>query len=167
MARLINGSDIAVMTATIPNNFTPLCAEFRIMSFRSQWKRNLGYAYAITSQTGDFIGIMDLFSNAVGDKELGYWIGKPYWGQGYATQAARAVLAEGFRTLDIPYIDAGYYADNPASGKVLAKLGFTSLDITSQLYSVARGKPFDGIELRLSRNSPMNNTESAINEALS
>jgi RimJ/RimL family protein N-acetyltransferase len=157
MAKLINGSTIPPMTASLPNNFTLLCAEFRIMRFRSEWRRQLSSAYAITTQNDGFIGIMDIFTNTAGDRELGYWIGEPYWGKGYATEAARTVLDEAFHTHNLPYIDAGYYADNPASGNVLRKLGFKERGITSTLYSIARGQRFEGIELRLERNSAMNN----------
>ncbi|HFB54543.1 MAG TPA: N-acetyltransferase [Hellea balneolensis] len=157
MAQLINGSTIPPMTASIPNVFTQLCAEFRIMRFRSQWRRQLGTAYAITTKNDGLIGIMDIFINAAGNRELGYWIGEPYWGKGYATEAARAVLDEAFRSSDLPYIDAGYYVDNPASGNVLRKLGFKERGVTNTLYSIARGQCFEGIELRLARNSAMNN----------
>ncbi len=57
------------------------------------------------------------------DVEIGYWLGQDYWGQGFATEAAEAILAlckeRGFRK-----ILSGHFADNPASGQVLKKLGF-------------------------------------------
>jgi ribosomal-protein-alanine N-acetyltransferase len=56
--------------------------------------------------------------------EMGYWLGRPYWGQGYATEAAAQVLAFGFRNLRAESIWAGWFHDNPASGRVLEKLGF-------------------------------------------
>src|ERR1700754_2539273 len=56
--------------------------------------------------------------------ELGYWYGKPYWRQGYATEAARRVLDFAFAELDAPSVWAGWFHDNPRSGNVLAKLGF-------------------------------------------
>jgi RimJ/RimL family protein N-acetyltransferase len=56
--------------------------------------------------------------------ELGYWLGKPFWGFGFATEAAREVLAFGFRNLRAEIIEAGWFHDNPASGRVLEKLGF-------------------------------------------
>jgi RimJ/RimL family protein N-acetyltransferase len=55
--------------------------------------------------------------------ELGYWLGKPFWGQGYATEAARCLARFAFETLDAPFVWAGWFHDNPASGHVLAKLG--------------------------------------------
>lgn len=59
--------------------------------------------------------------------ELGYWIGKPYWGCGYATEAARAVLAHGFDDLGLSGVHSGYYDGNERSRRVLEKLGFTSV----------------------------------------
>jgi len=55
--------------------------------------------------------------------ELGYWIGKPYWNQGYCTEAARAVIDFGFQQLDLNRIYAHHFVRNPASGRVLRKLG--------------------------------------------
>lgn len=55
--------------------------------------------------------------------ELGYWIGLPYWGQGYATEAAFAVVQYGFEALALQRIFASHVTANVASGKVLQKIG--------------------------------------------
>jgi ribosomal-protein-alanine N-acetyltransferase len=55
--------------------------------------------------------------------ELGYWLGHPYWGQGYATEAAREMLRYGFQDLGLHRIFASHFGHNPASGRVLRKLG--------------------------------------------
>jgi len=55
--------------------------------------------------------------------ELGYWLGVPYWGQGYATEAAREMLRYGFEELALHRIFASHFKHNPASGKILRKLG--------------------------------------------
>jgi RimJ/RimL family protein N-acetyltransferase len=57
--------------------------------------------------------------------ELGYWIGKPYWGKGYCTEAVGAMVEFGFTTLCLRKVFAEHFADNPASGRVLEKLGFS------------------------------------------
>ena len=57
--------------------------------------------------------------------ELGYWIGRPYWNQGYCTEAARAVLDFGFEQLGLNRIYASHFTRNPASGRVMQKLGMT------------------------------------------
>jgi len=70
--------------------------------------------------------------------ELGYWIGEPFWGQGYATEAARRVVRFAFEDLGAKEVRAGWYADNPASGRVLEKLGFR-YTTDEDLPSLARG----------------------------
>jgi len=55
--------------------------------------------------------------------ELGYWLGAPYWGQGYATEAAREMLRYGFEELGLHRIFASHFKHNPASGRILKKLG--------------------------------------------
>src|SRR5262249_48151677 len=55
--------------------------------------------------------------------ELGYWIGVPFWGHGYATEAARAVVGYGFENFDLNRIYAAHFVGNDASGKVLRKVG--------------------------------------------
>jgi [ribosomal protein S5]-alanine N-acetyltransferase len=55
--------------------------------------------------------------------EIGYWIGVPYWGNGYATEAARALLHYGFDQLKLNRIYASHFSNNPASGRIMAKLG--------------------------------------------
>lgn len=72
------------------------------------------------------------------DAELGYWIGRPYWGLGFATEASRAVV-EIAKTIGHKKLVASHFTDNPASGKVLRKLGFQSTGKTAQRQSNARG----------------------------
>ncbi len=55
--------------------------------------------------------------------ELGYWLGVPYWGMGYATEAAREMLRYGFEGLRLHRIFASHFKHNPASGRILTKLG--------------------------------------------
>ncbi|MGB5303829.1 MAG: GNAT family N-acetyltransferase, partial [Gemmatimonadota bacterium] len=56
--------------------------------------------------------------------ELGYWIGLPFWGRGYATEAVVAMVEYGFKELGLNRIFAHHLARNPASGRVLEKAGF-------------------------------------------
>lgn len=55
--------------------------------------------------------------------EMGYWIGVPYWGRGYATEAAAAMLRFAFLDLELHRVHAAYFSNNPASGRVMEKLG--------------------------------------------
>jgi RimJ/RimL family protein N-acetyltransferase len=75
-----------------------------------------------TLETGEFIGCIG-FVQTGNTAGLGYWIGRPYWNQGYATEAGRAVLDHA-RRLGVRTVLAETFLDNPASARVLSKLGF-------------------------------------------
>jgi RimJ/RimL family protein N-acetyltransferase len=74
-----------------------------------------------------------------GDVELGYWIAREHWGQGFAAEAAKAVVGVA-RALGHRKLVAGHYTDNPASGRVLRKVGFRPLGRIEQRYSKGRGR---------------------------
>lgn len=90
------------------------------------------------------IGIdkVEEFSDAI---EMGYWIARPYWGQGFATEAGFAVL-EIARSLGHDRVVASHFLDNPASGKVLNKLGFKPTGRVVARHSCARGKEAPTVE---------------------
>jgi RimJ/RimL family protein N-acetyltransferase len=83
-----------------------------------------------------------------GEAELGYWIARAHWGQGYATEAAGAVLRIA-RTLGHRRIMAGHFTDNPASGRVLGKLGFVPTGRITARHSLARGAQAQSVEYAL------------------
>lgn len=70
--------------------------------------------------------------------EFGYWLARPYWGRGYATEAGCALLANARHTLRLKRLVAGHFTDNPASGRVLAKLGFRPTGVTRLRWSAGR-----------------------------
>jgi RimJ/RimL family protein N-acetyltransferase len=70
--------------------------------------------------------------------ELGYWIAKPFWGRGYATEACTALIAIA-RSLGLERIEGSHFLDNPASGRVLEKLGFEPTGLIAPRLSCARG----------------------------
>ena len=72
---------------------------------------------------GVFMGGAGLHEDGTGCLELGYWLGRPFWGLGFATEAARRLVAHAFTGLGVERLHAGWFHDNPASGHVLAKLG--------------------------------------------
>ena len=80
--------------------------------------------------------------------ELGYWIARPYWGRGYATEAARGVI-EIARLLGHDGLEAGHFVDNPASGRVLRKLGFRPTGKVVPRFSCGRGEEADCVLLTL------------------
>lgn len=84
------------------------------------------------------VGACGLGRRPSGAVEMGYWIARPYWGRGFATEASRALI-DIARTLKLPRLEASHFVDNPASGRVLEKLGFIPTGLSAARYSCARG----------------------------
>src|SRR5690606_6543562 len=105
--------------------------------------------FARTRGQPRLVGGIGLARNDAGAVELGYWIDRPYWGLGYATEAGRAVVDMAFEGLRLESLDAGHYLDNPASARVLAKLGFKSTGRIADLHSQARGRAAPCQQMRL------------------
>lgn len=97
----------------------------------------------VESASGRVVGSCGIGEYA-GEPELGYWIARNAWGRGYATEAARGVI-EVAKLLGIRRLTAGHFADNPASGRVIRKLGFRPTG-TARRFSLARGCEVDSIE---------------------
>ena len=74
--------------------------------------------------------------------DLGYWIGKDYWGKGYATESSKKLLEYVLDKLDSPKIKSGYFVDNFSSWNVLKKLGFKEVRVEKR-YSVSNKKEMD------------------------
>ena len=74
--------------------------------------------------------------------ELGYWLGKDYWGKGYATESSKYLLKYALEKLDSPKIKSGYFIDNLPSGNVLKKLGFKEVGIEKR-YSDSHKKEME------------------------
>ncbi|HEX4295241.1 MAG TPA: GNAT family N-acetyltransferase [Rhizomicrobium sp.] len=101
--------------------------------------RGSDFAFAVTRKSDSaFAGMCGVHLREKGF-ELGYWLGRPHWGQGYATEAAAEVLAFAFRNLRADTVEAGWFQDNPASGRVLEKIGFRP-DGTGRRDCAARGE---------------------------
>lgn len=82
------------------------------------------------------------------ETELGYWIARTYWGQGYATEAGRAVI-DVARMLGHKRLVASHFLDNPASGAVLKKLGFVPTGRVVERHSCGRGEKAPTAEYEL------------------
>lgn len=84
------------------------------------------------------IGECGLARRPSGGVELGYWIARSHWGRGYATEACTSLI-DIARTLGLKRLEASHFLDNPASGRVLEKLGFKPTGLTAPRLSRARG----------------------------
>lgn len=90
--------------------------------------------------------------------ELGYWLAREHWGKGYATEAARSVISVA-RVLGHKRLIAGHFIDNPASGRVLRKVGFRPTGQIRSRFSQARGCQVDSIEHCLALDQPCDGNE--------
>ncbi|WP_141995109.1 GNAT family N-acetyltransferase [Bacillus sp. B4EP4a] len=83
------------------------------------------YEFAVTDKvTGEVFGAIALSNNkSFNQGEIAYWIGEPYWGNGYATEAAQSILQFAFEEKKLHKVFARYFSSNPASGKVIGKIG--------------------------------------------
>ncbi len=100
-------------------------AEAWIGTHQERFDKGESITLAIThDEQGYLIGSIGLTIAKEFDRaDLGYWIGKPYWNQGYCTEAAHAVVRYGFEVLGLNRITANHITRNPASGRVMQKIG--------------------------------------------
>jgi [ribosomal protein S5]-alanine N-acetyltransferase len=119
--------DVAKNLGRVPFPYSEADAHefFDRLKARSPDEFDLTFGIALKTDAA-YIGGCGVHLRDNGEFELGYWIGRPQWGRGYATEAARAVVQAAFAEPHIGAITAGHYFDNPPSGHVLAKLGFVS-----------------------------------------
>src|SRR5215469_12798628 len=110
------------------------------------------YTMAVTrAMDGAFLGIVSVHCHPTEPTvSLGYWYGRPHWGQGYATEAARPMLRFAFEDLGAEAVTSGFFVDNPASGRVLQKLGFSATG-RMQRPCVSRGHDVTSNRVQLTR----------------
>jgi len=112
--------EVASMTGTIPH---PYSEEMAVGWIQSLQGGEEGVAFAI-DRGGALIGCAGYRATERTHAEMGYWIGKPYWGMGYATEAAQALIVYAFQKENFAFLTVGHFKENPASARVIAKLGF-------------------------------------------
>ncbi len=120
---LANNYDVAKNLSKLPHPYTAQDAEDFVALSNETRAAGTDFNFAIARKPdGVFMGCIGLHLKD-GAFEFGYWLGQPYWGQGYATEAARRLVAHAFDDLAAQSVWAGWFHDNPRSGNVLAKLG--------------------------------------------
>jgi RimJ/RimL family protein N-acetyltransferase len=122
--RLAGAPEVALNTLLIPHPYPDGEAERWISTHDEAFQRG-DMPFAITmAEDQRLIGAIGLHSKPDHDRaEIGYWIGLPFWGKGFATEAASAMLRHAFETLSLHRIYAMHFTRNPASGRVLQKIG--------------------------------------------
>lgn len=145
---------VAEMTASIPHPYPPEAVEPFVFAMRKGNALGEHLALAITprSKPNELIGMIGAHRQATGVPFIGYWLGTPHWGKGYATEAVQGLIDTLFSLVDIPAIEADTRVINPASRRVLEKSGFRAEG--SFLKSLpARGGLFPCEQFRLDRST--------------
>lgn len=115
---------VAETTLNIPHPYGDGMAEQWIRTHQPDFEQGKSVTFAIAlHETDAVIGAISLRIERFNRASMGYWIGTPYWGKGYCTEAAQAVIAYGFNELELNKIYATYLPRNPASGRVMEKAG--------------------------------------------
>ena len=117
--------DVASTLTNMPHPYEDGMAEEWMRACSAKFEKDEALNFAITLKADkNLIGGIELRIDPENENgELGYWIGKPHWNHGYATEASRAVVAHGFEVLKLNRIYAYHFKRNPASGRVLEKVG--------------------------------------------
>ena len=122
---IVSDREIAYTTAHIPHPYPEGMAAEWIDRITSRWATGESAVFAATLRgDGRLVGAIGLEIEPPHRRaELGYWVARPFWNLGYATEGSRAVVELGFRGLGLNRVQAHHYSRNPASGRVLQKVG--------------------------------------------
>jgi RimJ/RimL family protein N-acetyltransferase len=149
---LLNDFEVSKMLATVPYPYTQAHFEEFLARDRAAAARQASLVLAI--DCGDLVGIMGLsdIQTIEGGRiaTLGYWVGRAFWGRLYASEAARALVDHAFAQLGFAGLKSGYFKENPASGRVLAKIGFRAAG-ESLKHSLARDADVEHLDVVLTR----------------
>lgn len=131
IAQLAGNWNVARLTRQIPFPFSEALASQFIREQRSAFNKGQEWTWAVCLKDGlTLVGCVSVTFEKEMAAELGYWIGEAYWGKGYATEAARAVVNHAFSTCELWELESRHVFGNDASGRVLTKLGFQVVGFT-------------------------------------
>ena len=135
--QMCNDWEIASTTLVLPHPYPDGAAEQWISTHAESFRQGAGAVLAITLKPdGSVIGTVPLSINKNHQRgELGYMVAKEHWNRGYCTEACRALMSYGFSTLGLDRIQAMHFPRNPASGRVMQKLGMTREGLLRQYVS--------------------------------
>lgn len=144
----LNDFDVTKTLARVPFPYTAKDAD-EWMAFTARNRAN-GAGVNCTIVADTLVGGISLDGIANGEAELGYWLAKPYWRHGFASEAARAMTRYAFETLGLNALRSGYFEENPRSGRILEALGFQETGRGPQSCR-ARNTEVPHVEMRLTR----------------
>lgn len=146
IAQKANDEEIARNTLTIPFPYTEDNAEEWINSMQEP-SNNIVLGITINNQVIGVIGLHKIVENH--KAEVGYWLGRSYWGQGYMTEAVNAIIKYGFDELQLVRLCANVFTHNIGSAKVLEKSGFVKEGILRKEAKKPDGTLLDEIRYAL------------------
>lgn len=124
VAKLAGNYNVAKSTTSIPHPYPEALAAEWIATHAHEWSSKSRAIFAITTKAArTLIGTVSLITIENSRAEIGYWIGEPYWGNGYCTEAVKALIEFSQAKLGIIKFTAEHLESNPASGKVLSRAG--------------------------------------------
>lgn len=147
--RLAGNFNVSRMTMNIPYPYELGMAEKWISAQEENWNTKTRVSYAIVELSSNkLLGAMCLVSIEGVEGELGYWIGEPYWSMGYCTEAAKELVRFSFESLGLERIVAQHLTVNPASGKVLEKIGMDHVQTTQMPDRYGKSASMEIYEIR-------------------
>jgi RimJ/RimL family protein N-acetyltransferase len=138
VARFCDDPGVGRNLAMTPLPYLEAAAEGWIMITRARAPLGRDFVFAVNLEGEGLIGVIGAHKRR--DEpgfEVGYWFGRPYWGQGFATETLRSFVAV---ASSLGQLEAGHFVDNPASGRVLLKSGFAYTGETKPMFSLGRGE---------------------------
>ncbi|MFV1983928.1 MAG: GNAT family N-acetyltransferase [Thiohalomonadales bacterium] len=122
--KLVGNVNVSKSTLSIPHPYDNKQAKEWIACHQLQWYQKIAANYAIEySATGDLLGSISLMDIEKSEASLGYWVGEPYWNMGFCTEASTAIIRFAFNAMGLQKLTANHASNNPASGKVMRKIG--------------------------------------------
>ena len=138
---ILSDYEVAKNLARVEHPFTAEHYQGAMRAYAAARQAGESYRFAVTrAMDGALIGLVGIDRLAGGNWDFGYWYARQYWGQGYATEAGRPVMRFAFDDLKAEMLVAWWHFDNPASGHVLDKLGFSATGVEQRNCAARGGK---------------------------
>jgi RimJ/RimL family protein N-acetyltransferase len=137
VARFCGDPGVGRNLAMTPLPYLDVAAEGWIMIVRARARHGRDFVFGVELPGEGLIGCIGAHRKDGDGFEVGYWFGRPYWGQGLATETLQAFTAQ---AQSLGSLEAGHFVDNPASGRVLTKAGFSYTGETKAMFSLGRGQ---------------------------
>ena len=161
VARFCDDPGVGRMLAQTPLPYLEAAAEGWIMTMNARAPLERDFVFAVELADEGLIGVVGAHRGEADNVEIGYWFGRPYWGAGYGSEAVGAFVAQ---AKALGALNAGHFVDNPASGRVLEKVGFAYTGETKRMFSMGRGECVDCLRMRYA--SQEASARAAFSEAL-